>query len=97
MSCAARDHIDAREIGQAPYHRGMRPEWRGHHVGPAGQGGAVEDPGGQQPRRHRHPPLPHRAALACGADVVAAPLGAHPAVLGRLADLAGLNAVARTA
>jgi len=39
----------------------------------------------------------HRAALGCGADVVADPLGAHPAVVGRLADLAGLDAVARTA
>jgi len=39
----------------------------------------------------------HRAALACGADVVADPLGPHPAVVGRLADLAGLATVARSA
>ena len=39
----------------------------------------------------------HRAALGCGADVVAAPLGSHPAVVGRLADLAGLATVARSA
>jgi sirohydrochlorin ferrochelatase len=31
----------------------------------------------------------HRAAGDCGADVVADPLGAHPAVLDRLAELAG--------
>jgi len=39
----------------------------------------------------------HRAALACGADVVADPLGSHPAVVGRLADLAGVDMVARSA
>jgi hypothetical protein len=39
----------------------------------------------------------HRAALACGADVVADPLAAHPAVVGRLAELAGADAVARSA
>ncbi|MPZ66953.1 MAG: sirohydrochlorin chelatase [Pseudonocardiaceae bacterium] len=31
----------------------------------------------------------HRAATDCGADVVAEPLGTHPAVLGRLSELAG--------
>jgi len=39
----------------------------------------------------------HRAALACGADVVADPLKSHPAVVGRLADLAGVDMVARSA
>lgn len=43
------------------------------------------------------PGLFHRAALGCGADMVADPLGAHPAMLGRLADLAGIDAVARSA
>ncbi|MDQ3989388.1 MAG: sirohydrochlorin chelatase, partial [Actinomycetota bacterium] len=43
------------------------------------------------------PGLFHRAALGCGADVVAAPLGSHPAVVDRLVDLAGLDAVARSA
>jgi sirohydrochlorin ferrochelatase len=31
----------------------------------------------------------HRAATGCGADVVSEPLGTHPAVLDRLAELAG--------
>ncbi|MDQ3887259.1 MAG: sirohydrochlorin chelatase, partial [Actinomycetota bacterium] len=39
----------------------------------------------------------HRTALACGADVVADPLGAHPAVVGRLAALARVGGLARSA
>ncbi|MGH3979434.1 MAG: CbiX/SirB N-terminal domain-containing protein, partial [Pseudonocardiaceae bacterium] len=35
------------------------------------------------------PGLFHRAASECGADVVADPLGTHPAVLARLTELAG--------
>ncbi len=38
-----------------------------------------------------------RAALTCGADVVADPLAAHPAVVGRLAELASTDAIARSA
>jgi sirohydrochlorin ferrochelatase len=33
----------------------------------------------------------HRAAIGCGADVVSAPLGTHPAVLDRLAELSRIR------
>lgn len=39
----------------------------------------------------------HRAATDCGAAVVGDPLGTHPAVLARLAALAGTTEVARSA
>ena len=39
----------------------------------------------------------HRAALTCSAHVVAAPLAAHPAVVGRLADLADVDVATNSA
>jgi sirohydrochlorin ferrochelatase len=43
------------------------------------------------------PGLFHRKLGTVGADVVAAPLGAHPAVVARLVHLAGAAAALRTA
>ncbi|MGH3910848.1 MAG: sirohydrochlorin chelatase [Pseudonocardiaceae bacterium] len=43
------------------------------------------------------PGLFHRRLASAGADVVAAPLGAHPGVVDRLAQLAGADAVLRSA
>ncbi|MGH3830927.1 MAG: sirohydrochlorin chelatase [Pseudonocardiaceae bacterium] len=43
------------------------------------------------------PGLFHSRLVAAGADVVAAPLGAHPGVVDRLAQLAEISAVARSA
>lgn len=43
------------------------------------------------------PGLFHRRLNTAGADVVAAPLGAHPAIIDRLVGLAGVGAVLRSA
>ncbi|MGH3885263.1 MAG: sirohydrochlorin chelatase, partial [Pseudonocardiaceae bacterium] len=43
------------------------------------------------------PGLFHRRLASAGADVVAEPLGAHPAVIDRLAQLAGAGAMLRSA